>query len=157
MKAKENEEEQQRLNDRINPQDYEKDSEEISASYYSCLLRVIGARRSACLFLPLSFCVRLQNFERAFERLIYLKKSCAVIEFSTVVRSAEHCHALPACEELVSIFHDLMSSANQVYVQLLADFLHSLRIETDAHSAHIRSPFCPPSLRVRPEEVCEKA
>ena len=57
---------------------------------------------------------RLQYLEPAHELIIDYHYGSCIVPLSVVVRSREDSDQLSISEELVAIFNDLMSSANQV-------------------------------------------
>ena len=64
-----------------------------------------------CVLLGVSF----EGHELAHEVLVYIHDSCVVIKVSTVVLGREYGHELfVLSEETVTIFHDLVTSANQI-------------------------------------------
>ena len=56
----------------------------------------------------------LQEIELARKIAIYDHARSFVVKFAAVVRGAKNCYKISVVEELVSINHDLMGSANEV-------------------------------------------
>lgn len=74
---------------------------------------------SICVLLLL-FCW-FENLERAQESLVDAHHGPRIVKFTTVIWRREKSDELPLCKELVSIFDDLVRSANQVHVVLLEE------------------------------------
>ena len=98
--------------------------------------------------------VYLERTEQAF---IHAHHSSSVIKFAAVVRRTEKGHQLPFREEFVTVFDDLMCSADQVHVMFLQEPGDHIRTEREGDSAIILTPPCDVLVRIRPEKVTEQA
>ena len=65
---------------------------------------------------PLSLFGWLQYLEGAHQRIVHTHHSTRIIELSTVVGGREYGDKLPPRIEFVSVFHDLMGTANKVEI-----------------------------------------
>lgn len=74
----------------------------------------------------------------------------------TVIRGTENGDELTFCEELITIFDDLVSPANEVEVVLLQERDDDVRPEREADTAIILAPAAAVLVGVCPEQVAEK-
>jgi hypothetical protein len=77
----------------------------------------IGIVRRVCVLLLL-LC-RLEDLERAQQALVDAHHGASIVKLAAVVGSTEKGDELAFREELVTIFDDLMSAADEIHVMLL--------------------------------------
>ena len=75
----------------------------------------------------------------------------------TVVGSAEDSNELSLCEELVSIFNDLMRTANEVEIVLLEEFFYNVCTEGERNASIVLAPTGDALLGIRPQQIAQKA
>ena len=78
--------------------------------------------------------------ERTQQALIYAHHCTCIVEFTAIVRCTEEGHQLSFREELISVLHDLMSSANKVHVVLLQEAGNDIGSEGERHTAVVFTP-----------------
>lgn len=98
---------------------------------------------------------RLQDLEGAQKGLVYTHHRSSVVEFATVVWSGEEGDELALGEELVTILHDLMSTAYQVHIVFLQEAGNDIGSEGERHAAIVFTPACDIFIWVRPEQIAE--
>jgi hypothetical protein len=77
---------------------------------------------SSLLFSQVLFCVSLKRDEFAHEILVNIHYCCVIVEISAVILGAEYGNELLVlAEESISVFHHLMSTANQVKIMPLQE------------------------------------
>jgi len=64
--------------------------------------------------------------ERAQQALIYAHHGSGIVELPTVIRCAKQGDELTLREELISVLHHLMSTADQVHVVFLQKSRHNV-------------------------------
>ncbi len=79
-----------------------------------------------------------------------------VVEFTAVVGCAEECDELALRKELVTVFYNLMRTADEVHVMLLQEARHYVWPECEAHTSVVLAPPRDVLIRVGPEEIAEK-
>ena len=100
---------------------------------------------------------RAQDREAAHQSVIDRHEGARVVEFTTVVGCTENGDQLAPTEELIAIFHDLVGSADEVDVIFLQELLDDGLAKRVADTTIIFAPARLALLRVRPEQVTEKA
>lgn len=96
------------------------------------------------------------NLERAKQTLVHAHHSSRVVKLSAVVWCTEQGHELTLGEELVSIFNDLMSPADQIHVMFLEETRHNVRAKCEADTSVIFAPSCNVLVGVGPQQVAKK-
>ena len=77
----------------------------------------------------------LQDLEGAKKTLINTHHGTGIVKLSTVVGGAKQGDELAFREELVTILHDLVGTADQVHVMLLQEPRHYIRPEREGYTA----------------------
>ena len=96
------------------------------------------------------------HLERAQQALVNTHHGACVVELAAVVWCTEQGHELSFTEELVSIFDDLMSTANQVHVVFLQESGHDIWAEGERDTAIVFTPACDILIGIRPEQIAQK-
>lgn len=97
------------------------------------------------------------NLERAQEALVNAHHGTGVVKLSAVVGRAEEGHQLALGEELVSVFDDLVGTADEVHVVLLQESRHDVGTKREGDAAIVFAPPRDVLVRVRPEQVAQQA
>mmetsp|Transcript_11629 Transcript_11629/g.26319 ORF Transcript_11629/g.26319 Transcript_11629/m.26319 type:complete len:236 (+) Transcript_11629:236-943(+) len=98
---------------------------------------------------------RLENLERAHERLVDVHHCTRVVELSAVVGCREYRHQLALSEKLVPILHNLVSADDEVKVEALEELVNHLLAESVAHATVVLTPPLNVLIWVRPEKVAD--
>lgn len=93
--------------------------------------------------------------ERAQQTLVYTHHGTGVVKLSAVVGRAEQGHELSFREKLVAVFHDLVSTADEIHVVLLQEPGHDIRSKREGHTTIVFAPSSNVLVGIRPEEVAE--
>lgn len=117
--------------------------------YYS--VAVQSCRRSFWLF------VSLKDLEGAYQVLIYVHKRPVVLELSTVIRCSEDCYQFPVPVELVPFLYDLMCATDQVYVEILQEFLNNVLAEGITDASLIFAPALDVRVGIGPQQIAKQA
>jgi len=102
--------------------------------------------------------IRLYLQEARDHVLVYLHDHTQVVEVA-VIGCCEDRHQFSASEELVAVFLDLVSAANQINVILLVEVLHDNFAERVTHTSVVFAPVDDVFLgvsRITPQEVAEQ-
>ena len=110
-------------------------------SRVSSTLIIAPALSNCALSAPLS-----SGRQRAWRRETYL---------STVIRGREQGDELSLCKELVSVFYDLMRSADQIHIVLLQKARDDVGSESKRDTSIVFTPPGDILVGVGPEEVTE--
>jgi hypothetical protein len=105
----------------------------------------------------LLFFGRLQDLERTQKTLVDTHHSTGIVEFATVVRSAEQSNKLALAKELVAVFDNLMGSADQIHVMLLQETGDDVWSKGEGNTAIIFTPTSNVLVGIRPQQVTEQA
>mmetsp|Transcript_11461 Transcript_11461/g.20687 ORF Transcript_11461/g.20687 Transcript_11461/m.20687 type:complete len:342 (+) Transcript_11461:1304-2329(+) len=100
---------------------------------------------------------RFKDLEGAHQGLIDTHHGPTVVKLPTVVGRGEDGDQLPLREELVSIFNNLMSAANQIKVVLPQEPLNDIRSESEGNSTIVFSPTTNTLFRVGPKQIANQA
>lgn len=92
--------------------------------------------------------------EFAAERGVYLHDGGVVVELSAVVGSREDGDQSAVTEELEALLHDLVGSADEIDLVLLAESGHHVRTKDIGNASFIGLPASD-SLGIRPQEIAE--
>ena len=98
----------------------------------------------------------MTNLERAEQTLVDAHHCTGVVELSTVVRRGEQRDELPLREELISILHNLMRTADEIHVVLLQETRHDIRTKREANSAVVFAPSGNILVGVGPQEIAKE-
>lgn len=128
----------------------------------SILIVILDKLRPCITFLLLQLAQgfslnRFQNVKRTAQRLVHVQDTCIIIKLAAVVGCRENGHQSSVSHELIAIFDDLVSPANEselVPAVKLSDYVLS---EHKAHASIIVGPPLNVKLRVGPEQVAQKS
>lgn len=81
-----------------------------------------------------------QDLERAEQRFVNRHHCAGIVEFSTVIRRREQGYQLSLGEKLVSVFDNLMRSADQIHVVFLQEPRYHIWTESERHSSVVFAP-----------------
>lgn len=95
--------------------------------------------------------------EGAEQALVDTHHCACVVEFTAVIRRAEECDELALGEELVAIFHDLMSSTDEIHVVLLQETRYDVGAECEGDTSVVFAPSRDVLVRIGPQEIAEKS
>ena len=98
---------------------------------------------------------RLENLERAHERLVDVHHCTRVVELSAVVGCREYRHELALSEKLVPILNYLMPSTDQVNVISVQELVDYFGPVGEGNAAVVVAPAEGVVLRVGPEDVAD--
>lgn len=98
-----------------------------------------------------------QNLETAHQCIINWHHCSSIVKLSTIVRSWKESDQLSFSKELITIFNDLMSSANQVNVMFFAEGCHNFLAKGKWDSSVVLTPPLHILIRVRPKQVTEQS
>ena len=99
----------------------------------------------------------LQDLEGAKETLIHAHHGPCIVKLSAVVRRREQGHELALGEELVSVLHNLVCTADQIHVVLLEEARDNIRAEGEGDAAIVLRPAGDILVRIGPEQVAQQA
>ena len=103
-----------------------------------------------CVFLG----VTLKGNKLTHKVLVYIHDSGIIIEVSTIIFGTENSYQLLVlAEESITIFHDLVTSANQIKVVSLQEFFELLPSENKSTASLIFLPVASVFIGVVPQEV----
>ncbi len=105
---------------------------------------------------PLLLLGRLQDLERAHQRVVHAHHGARIVELSAVVGRAEDGHQLPASKELVSFLHHLMRSADQVEVVSAQEVRHHVFSEGEGDASVVLAPAHDVLVGIRPQQVAQQ-
>lgn len=98
----------------------------------------------------------LTDLEGAEQALVHAHHGARVVKLSTVVGCAEQGHQLTLGEKLVTVFDDLVGTADEVHVVFLQEPGHNVRAKSKGHTAVVFAPASDVLVRIRPEQVAKK-
>jgi hypothetical protein len=101
--------------------------------------------------------VRGTYLERAKQGLVHRHHRAGIVKLSTIVRRGEQRDELSFGKELVPIFHDLMSPADQIQVVLLQEARHDVRSKPERDTPVVLRPARDFPVGIRPQQVANKA
>lgn len=87
--------------------------------------RGLGPETAICSSFIGSVVGALQDRETAHQGVIHGHKCARIVEFSAVVRCTKNGDKLTSTEEFISVFDDLMGTANQVNIIFLQEALNN--------------------------------
>ena len=99
---------------------------------------------------------RLQNLETAHQIGINRHDGTTIIEFIAVVGSRKDGDKLTLSKELITIFHNLMSTADKIKVVFTEELLNNISTEGEGHTTVGLTPANKTLIRVRPEEIANQ-
>ena len=117
----------------------------------------LGAQATVGASLVRGVVRRFQDREAAHQSIVNRHQGSRVVKFTAVVRRAEDSHELSITEELISIFDDLMRSANQINIIFLKEALNYGLSKCVRDTAIIFSPAGLALLGVTPKQIAEEA
>jgi hypothetical protein len=94
--------------------------------------------------------------ERAQQTLIDAHHRTRVVELSAVVWRTEKCDELTLREELVAVFYDLVSTADEIHVVLLQETRHDVGTEGKANTSVVLAPPSDVLVGVGPQQIAEE-
>lgn len=94
--------------------------------------------------------------ERAKQTLVDAHHGTRVVEFTTVVWRTEKCDQLSLREELVSIFHNLVGTADQIHIVFLQKARDDVRSKSEGYTTVIFAPASNVLIRVRPQKIAKE-
>jgi hypothetical protein len=94
--------------------------------------------------------------ERAEETLVDAHHRTSVVKLSAVVGGREKRDQLPFREELVTVLHDLMRTADKIHVVLLQEPGNHVRTEGERDTTVVFAPSGDIFIGIRPEKIAEK-
>ena len=95
------------------------------------------------------------NLERTQQALVNAHHGTGIVEFATVVGSTEQGDQLALGEELVTVFHDLVRTANEVHVVLLQEARHNVGTKGEGDTSVVFAPPGDVLIRIGPEQVAQ--
>ena len=98
----------------------------------------------------------LQDLEGAEQALVNTHHGACIVKLSAVVGSTEEGDELALGEELVSIFDDLMSTADEIHVMLLQEARNDVGTEGEGNTTVVFAPASNVLVGIGPEQVAEK-
>lgn len=126
------------------------------------LLLLLSGRCNWLAHVNASICVLLllfcwfQNLKRAQERFVDTHHCTCIVKFPTVIWCRKQCNQLSFCKEFVSIFNDLMRSANQVHIVLLQESGHDIGTKGKGYSSIILWPSRDVLVWIWPKKIAKK-
>lgn len=94
--------------------------------------------------------------ERTKQALINTHHRTSIVEFSTIVRSAEQCYKLSLREKLITILDDLMRTAYQIHVVFLKETRDDIGTKRERDTTVVFAPTRDVLVGIGPEEVAQK-
>jgi len=98
----------------------------------------------------------LENLERTQQTLVDAHHGTCIVKFTAVVGCAEQCYELALREEFVTIFYNLMRTADEVHVVLLQEARHYIWTKGKADTSIVLAPSGNVLVWVGPKEIAEK-
>ena len=102
-----------------------------------------------------AFVSRLQDLETTHQCLINGHHRARIVEFAAVIRSTEQRDELATLEKLVSIFDDLMGTADKIKIMLFGEVTDYPLTECETDTAIIISEPVDTALWIRPKEIAK--
>ena len=99
----------------------------------------------------------ITNLERAKKTLIDAHHGTGIVELATVVGGAKQRDQLAFGKELVAIFDDLVSSADQIHIVLLKESGNDVGAECEGYTSVIFAPASDVLVGIRPKQITEEA
>ena len=99
---------------------------------------------------------RLQDLEGAEQALVDTHHSACIVKLSAVIRSTEEGDELALGEELVAVFDDLMSTADEIHVVFLKEARNDSGTEGEGNTTIVFAPAGNVLVGIGPEQVAEK-
>lgn len=93
--------------------------------------------------------------EPAAERLIDVHNCRIVVELTAVIRGREDRHEVSASKELVAILNNLVRTAHEVYIMLLAEFFDDRRAKHVGNATFVLRP-ARHIVGISPQQVAEE-
>jgi hypothetical protein len=93
--------------------------------------------------------------KRAQQAFVHAHHGSGVVEFSTVIGSAEQCDELSFGEELITVLHNLMCSTDQVHVVFGQEPRHHVGTEGKGDASIVFAPASDVLVRIGPQQVAE--
>jgi hypothetical protein len=95
----------------------------------------------------------LEGTEQAF---VHAHHRTRIVEFTAVVWCTEQGDELTLGEELISVFHDLMCTADEVHVVFLEEAGYDVRAECEADTSVVLAPSGDVLVGIRPQQIAEQ-
>jgi len=95
--------------------------------------------------------------ETTHECFINTHKGAGIVEFATVVGCRKESNKLTRGEKLVTIFDDLMSTANEIEILTFEKAVNDVGTKSVRNSTVILAPSVNVLFRIRPEQITEQA
>jgi hypothetical protein len=106
--------------------------------------------------IAVSHIVLMTDLERAEQTLVDAHHGTRIVKFSAVIRGAEESHKLALGEKLVSVFHNLVRTANEVHVVLLQKTGYDVWAKREGDTSIIFAPSSDVLVRVGPKQVAQQ-
>lgn len=94
--------------------------------------------------------------ERTKQALVDTHHCTSVVEFTTVVGSAEQSYELSLGEELITVLDDLMGAAYQIHIVFLEEARDDVGTECERDTTIVLAPTRNVLVGIGPEEVTKK-
>lgn len=124
--------------------------------FFSAGFRICRRVSSVYLIGTVEFPSPSSHLERAEQALVHTHHGSSIVEFSAVVRCTEQGHELALGEELVTVFHDLVGTADQIHIVLLKEPGHNVGTESEGDTSVVFAPACDVLVGIRPQQIAEK-
>jgi len=110
-----------------------------------------------CVILLFTLVSRLEDLERAHQRVVHGHHGSGVVELAAIVGRREEGDQLALGKELVPILHDLMGSADEIELVLLQELGHHLGSEGEADAAVVLAPAHGVLVGIGPEQIAQQS
>jgi hypothetical protein len=97
-----------------------------------------------------------ENLERAHQSFIHAHHCSSIIELVTIVRGRENSDELSLGKEFVSVFNDLMRSADQIKIVFAQELFDNVSAESEGDSSVILTPSRDSFFGIGPKQIAEK-
>jgi hypothetical protein len=98
-----------------------------------------------------------QDLEAAHECVVDWHHGTCIVELATIVGSWEKSDELALGKELITVFHDLMGSADKVNVVLLVEGRDDFLTKSEGYTTVVLTPTLDIFVGIWPKEITEKA
>ena len=95
--------------------------------------------------------------ERTQQTLVDAHHGTCIVKFTAVVGCTEQCYELALGEEFVTIFYNLMRTADEVHVVLLQEARNYIWTKGKADTSIVLAPTGDVFVRIRPQQIAEKS
>mmetsp|Transcript_46438 Transcript_46438/g.94613 ORF Transcript_46438/g.94613 Transcript_46438/m.94613 type:complete len:335 (-) Transcript_46438:226-1230(-) len=105
---------------------------------------------------PLLLLRGLQDLERAHQSLVNTHHGTSVVELAAIVRRRKESNQLALGEELVTVLHHLMRTADQVQVVPLQERRHHVVPEGERHATVVLTPSNNILVWIGPQQIAQQ-